>query len=120
EEALSMADYVGVFNNGQLEQFGSPRELYQNPASRFVAEFVGDANIRSSQDLAPLGVKIDEGELIVRPEECLVGEAAASAPVRREATIRDLEFIGSHVRLHLELDGLAQPWVALCPGANID
>jgi len=44
EEALSISDWVAVMRSGKIEQFGSPEELYQQPASRFVAEFVAQAN----------------------------------------------------------------------------
>ena len=44
EEALSLSDRIAVMNRGELEQVGPPRELYQTPASRFVAEFLGDVN----------------------------------------------------------------------------
>ena len=42
-----MSDRVAVFNNGRIEQLGSPLEVYNRPASRFVAEFIGDSNILS-------------------------------------------------------------------------
>ena len=45
EEALSLSDRVAVFNNGRIEQVGTPRDLYENPSSRFVAGFVGTSNI---------------------------------------------------------------------------
>ena len=118
EEALSMADRVAVFNHGVLEQFDTPQALYGRPASRFVAEFVGDANIRDAVQLAPLGITLPERTLLViRPEDCAVGAAAAAAPIRREGTVESLDFIGSHARLRMTLDGLAEPWLALCPGA---
>ena len=45
EEALSMADRVAVFNQGRLEQFGTPNDIYDRPASLFVNSFVGTANL---------------------------------------------------------------------------
>ena len=45
EEALSMSDRVAVMRNGAIEQIGTPREIYESPASRFVAEFVGESNL---------------------------------------------------------------------------
>ncbi|RVT98638.1 ABC transporter ATP-binding protein [Rhodovarius crocodyli] len=118
EEALSMADRVAVFSSGRLEQFDTPQMLYRRPASRFVAEFVGDANIRDAGQLAPLGIAPPAGTLlVVRPEDCALGTAAEAAPIRREGTIEALDFVGPHARLRLVLDGLAEPWLALCPGA---
>ena len=49
EEAMTMADRIGVMDNGRLEQVATPRELYEAPASRWVAEFVGDVNILEGQ-----------------------------------------------------------------------
>ena len=89
EEALSMADRVAVLERGQLQQFGSPRQLYEDPATAFVAGFIGEMNFlpvelrRSSGDVGatiiPLGTQIilqknqvisedDRGLLAVRPE----------------------------------------------------
>jgi putative spermidine/putrescine transport system ATP-binding protein len=49
DEALSMSDRLAVFNEGEIEQIGSPGEIYEYPASEFVADFVGDANIISAE-----------------------------------------------------------------------
>ena len=45
EEALTMSDHIAVFNEGRVEQVGSPGEVYERPASEFVAGFVGTSNI---------------------------------------------------------------------------
>jgi iron(III) transport system ATP-binding protein len=45
EEALAMADRIVVMNNGQIQQVGTPREIYRNPSTEFVAKFVGKANL---------------------------------------------------------------------------
>jgi putative spermidine/putrescine transport system ATP-binding protein len=45
EEALTMSDRIAVFNNGKIEQVGTPAELYEEPATRFVANFIGDTNL---------------------------------------------------------------------------
>ena len=44
-EALSMSDRVGVFNQGKIEQIGSPTEIYNGPTTKFVAQFIGAANV---------------------------------------------------------------------------
>src|SRR5207248_2960601 len=49
EEAMTMADRIGVMDSGRLEQVATPRQLYEAPASRWVAEFVGDVNIFEGQ-----------------------------------------------------------------------
>ena len=45
EEALTMSDRIAVFNKGRIEQIGTPEELYDRPATRFVASFIGDTNL---------------------------------------------------------------------------
>jgi spermidine/putrescine transport system ATP-binding protein len=119
EEALSMADRVAVFNQGRIEQFGDPEALYGRPASRFVAEFVGDANLRSGAELAPFGVDVPAGDLlVVRPEHCAVGDAVSAKPVQRSAVVETREFVGPHARLRLKVEGSDMPWLVLCPGAE--
>ena len=71
-EALSMADRVAVFNDGKIEQAGTPAEIYQKPANRFVADFVGSSNV-----LPPALVKRITGESrwgSLRPEAVRVGK----------------------------------------------
>ncbi len=58
EEALTMSDRIVVMNNGRVEQDGTPEELYFHPASRFVAEFVGETNLLSGKMRAKEGDKI--------------------------------------------------------------
>ncbi len=67
EEALAMSDRIGVMNQGRLEQVGPPREIYEAPATRFVAGFVGSANF------------LDEG--MVRPEKIRLGAEGIAAEV---------------------------------------
>ncbi len=54
-EALSMADQVAVFNNGKIVQIGTPREIYEAPQTRFVADFVGSSNVLSPDQSAQMG-----------------------------------------------------------------
>src|SRR5690606_4107393 len=98
-----------------------PQDLYQRPKNRFVAEFVGDANICSARKLSPFGINIPDDELlIVRPERCLVGNAAESMPAKIEGTIQAIDFIGSHVRLQVACNGTDDPWIALCSGEEVN
>jgi putative spermidine/putrescine transport system ATP-binding protein len=67
EEALSMSDRIAVFNNGRIEQVGSPREIYDRPASEFVARFVGTSSI----------VEREGRRLVLRPEKVRVALSPA-------------------------------------------
>ncbi|EAR56785.1 ABC-type spermidine/putrescine transport system, ATPase component [Photobacterium sp. SKA34] len=60
EEALSMADRIVVMNHGVIEQVGTPEEIYQNPASRFVAEFVGSMNFIDASVVSEDKIRIGE------------------------------------------------------------
>ncbi len=90
EEALSMADRVAVFNQGRLEQFGTPTAVYDSPASLFVNTFVGTANQLQGTLLSVTGahakVKLDAGgEIATRaPLETLAAGTPIVACVRPE------------------------------------
>ena len=101
EEAMAMADRIVVMNHGVVEQIGTPQAIYQQPASRFVAGFIGAMNFL---DLA--GEKKGQPHIIgVRPEDIhLTASAAGSAdslriPVRIERT----EFQGPLLRVECQL-----------------
>ncbi|WP_323733219.1 spermidine/putrescine ABC transporter ATP-binding protein PotA [Candidatus Bandiella euplotis] len=65
EEALSVADKVIVMGDGQIEQIGTPRDVYESPTNLFVAQFVGEINVFDAEVLA---VKKDQAELLIEDE----------------------------------------------------
>jgi putrescine transport system ATP-binding protein len=65
EEAMTMADRIGVMDSGRLEQVATPRELYEAPRSRWIAEFVGDINIFEGQILEGRIESHEAGRLLV-------------------------------------------------------
>ncbi|MGR5118881.1 putative 2-aminoethylphosphonate ABC transporter ATP-binding protein [Vibrio astriarenae] len=67
DEALTMADRIVVMNHGVIEQVGTPEEIYQQPATRFVAEFVGSMNFIETSVVSDTQVRIGES-LIAKPE----------------------------------------------------
>ncbi|MET4159006.1 ABC transporter ATP-binding protein [Agromyces sp. PvR057] len=104
EEALTLSDRVAVFNDGRIEQLGTPAELYERPGSRFVAGFVGTSNMfddARSQALLGRG-----GEHSVRPEKLVVtaepevGDGVRSAP----GTVVEVIYLGSGIRTVVDLD----------------
>lgn len=128
DEALSMADRIVVMNHGVIEQVGTPQEIYQKPATRFVAEFVGSMNfietsvateshMRIAESLLPIpsltNRKIERGDrfdLAVRPESIkFVEHFGSSLPVKVTA----IEFLGAFYRVDcvLQHDPSAQPVV---------
>lgn len=76
EEALTMSDRIVVMNNGRVEQDGTPEDLYFHPATRFVAEFIGDTNLLTGE------VKGQEGEAVVMDwfGQTLQGHSPAGTP----------------------------------------
>ncbi|MCK0196493.1 ABC transporter ATP-binding protein [Ancylobacter sp. 6x-1] len=94
-EALSMADRVAVFNEGRIVQVGPPEEVYERPATRFVAGFVGAANVLSAQEAAALGAPARAASL--RPEKIgLIGVngVAPDGVAALEAEVIDVSYQG--------------------------
>ncbi len=89
EEAMTMADRIGVMDAGRLEQVATPRELYEAPASRWVAEFVGDVNMFegqvSSREAGRLTITTrDAGTIIVAEPRLPITKANVSVAIRPE------------------------------------
>jgi putative spermidine/putrescine transport system ATP-binding protein len=104
EEALTLSDRIAVFNAGRIEQLGTPRELYEQPASRFVADFVGTSNLFDiDRSTALIG---RAGEHTIRPEKLTLsvepgaGEGVRSAP----GTVVESIYVGSAIRHVVDLD----------------
>jgi putative spermidine/putrescine transport system ATP-binding protein len=103
EEALTMSDRLAVFNAGRIEQLGSPAEVYERPASRFVAGFVGTSNVLSG-DVARAMLGRD-GTFTIRPEKIrLAGVDAAAGPDESSAlgTIASVVYLGPDTRYIVE------------------
>ncbi|MDF2996962.1 MAG: transporter related protein [Xanthobacteraceae bacterium] len=92
-EALSMADRVAVFNDGRIVQVGPPEEVYERPATRFVAGFVGSSNVLSALEAEALGGLARPSSL--RPEKiALVTGAPPEGAHAVEATVVDVSYQG--------------------------
>ncbi|WP_437880808.1 ABC transporter ATP-binding protein [Pseudomonas sp. LRF_L74] len=103
-EALSMSDRVAVFNKGRIEQVDTPRNLYMQPATAFVAEFVGTSNVLRGE-LARRFTGSDK-PLSIRPEHIrLAGaEPAGSDEVEISGLLHDIQYQGAATRYELRLD----------------
>ena len=104
-EALSMSDRLAVFNEGRIEQVGTPREVYERPTTRFAAEFVGDSNIVELRESAAAGAP--QGLFSVRPEKVrvsLVEPETAPDAIRAAGVISDVQFHGASVRYVVALE----------------
>ena len=126
EEALAVSQRIAVMRAGRIEQLGGPKAIYRDPASLFVAQFMGTTNlldgvvegrdggtvrVRVGAALVPVASTIDVAagarvSLCVRPEalRCLApGEAAAGSEVCLDAVVTKSEFIGPLIRLDVAL-----------------
>jgi iron(III) transport system ATP-binding protein len=109
EEAMALCDKIGVMSDGKLEQIGTPEEIYTQPASRFVAAFVTQANFLPAQREGnlwtteigeweiPTSVSLSRGELMLREEDILIGPDDTASVV-----VRDRQFLGREYRYCLE------------------
>jgi putative spermidine/putrescine transport system ATP-binding protein len=104
EEALTLSDRIAVFNEGRIEQLGTPAEIYDHPVSPFVAAFVGTSNIlddRLSRALLGRG-----GIHSLRPEKITIGRLDAVPGTERtvQGTLAEVIYVGSSTRLIVDLD----------------
>ncbi|TMB49029.1 MAG: ABC transporter ATP-binding protein, partial [Chloroflexi bacterium] len=105
EEALTMSDRLAVFSEGRIEQVGSPADVYERPATPFVAGFVGTSNLlRGDAARAVIG---SEGTFTVRPEKIRMTDpdtAAGDDELSATGEIRDVIYLGSDTRYVVALD----------------
>src|SRR3954465_1132493 len=126
EEALAMSDRIAVMNHGKVEQLGSPREIYEQPRTAFVADFIGSLNafdFRLDERIGDKGVmRVGEGERIVvpveagnrpgetlravvRPEHVRVEAASAASPDGGSflrGRIAEVVFLGMYTQFHVD------------------
>ena len=116
EEALIMADRLVVMSEGEVRQVGTQRELYERPADRFVAGFVGRSNIlpgkvvqsgRFETDgglaLACAGGAPGPAVMAVRPERLVLGGPAAHLPNRFAGTVELVSYLGANIDVHVRV-----------------
>ena len=108
-EALSMSDRIGVFNQGRLEQIATPADLYNQPSTRFVAEFVGAANVLHGADARQFG---PAASIMIRPERIALEfgpRASGSEAPRAQGVVREVQFFGSFWRVSVERAQVSEP-----------
>jgi putative spermidine/putrescine transport system ATP-binding protein len=122
-EALTMSDRIAVFNQGKIEQIGTPREIYDHPATRFVAEFIGETNLvegvvkRVEGQLALVATsqgnilevhassRLESGQKVhvsVRPERVALNPLPTSNTNSFSSQIVDCVYHGDHLRVLLD------------------
>jgi spermidine/putrescine transport system ATP-binding protein len=124
EEALVMADRIAVMNSGRIAQIGRGRDIYHAPTERYVADFIGDANLIACKVSSTRTLVSDNGALefdvshsapigsnatyLLRPEA--IALASGSTPtveglISVRAKVRDVVFVGNATRIYAEAEG---------------
>jgi spermidine/putrescine transport system ATP-binding protein len=126
EEALAMSDRIAVMNGGQVEQIGSPREMYEHPTTAFVADFIGSLNaveLTVTDVVGPYAVmRLDERQRVVvpvdadvhvgdelrvavRPERVRIAPVDAEVPEtgsRLDGVVIQIVYLGMYTQFHVE------------------
>ncbi len=113
EEALVMANRIAVMNEGRIMQVGTGAEIYRDPSCRFVASFIGDANLLpatasgnslrlagSEVSLAYMANGVGEKVIMIRPEDIEVGPPADAESITLDVVVRENVFLGGTSRVH--------------------
>lgn len=117
DEAMMMSDRIVVMNKGKIEQIGSPEEIYHEPSTSFVADFIGDANLLQLGSLDSLGNSLlhripynKEGKnqcLVIRPEAITIHDKHAEISDERiivPAVVHDVTFAGNKTIVQAEVN----------------
>jgi spermidine/putrescine transport system ATP-binding protein len=140
EEAMTMADTIAVMNQGHIEQLGHPEELYERPATAFVAGFLGISNMLRGVVEGPDAVRLDNGTVVraqvngrsgrvaagVRPEKITIGNSGG--PNVLEGRIAETAYIGVATQVvvdtaagtvHVFAQNIDSPGRIPAPGSNV-
>ena len=138
DEALSISDRVAVMADGRIEQLGTPVEVYQRPATAFVARFVGQMNELPGVVVGPGAVDIDgttmlgkvigtpgaKVNVLIRPEDCMLaslggdGEQTDSEPRGLPGTVVSLTFQGASSTASIRLDRIDRLVSVMLPSGD--
>ena len=105
EEALTMSDRMAVFSHGKIEQVGTPAEVYEEPATGFVAGFVGVSNVLEGD--AAQAISGERQAITIRPEKIAMLEPDAQVGTDRcsaSGSVREVVYLGAVTRYVVELD----------------
>jgi ABC-type Fe3+/spermidine/putrescine transport system ATPase subunit len=133
EEAMSLSDHVVVMHQGRIEQQGAPHDIYERPASRFVADFIGTSNFVEARalrvgsegievealgtrlHLEPPAASVAAGErvlLVLRPEHLFVEDAHSDGGIGFGGTVVSVAYLGAVAEYDVDLDGGARVTVS--------
>jgi spermidine/putrescine transport system ATP-binding protein len=120
EEALTMSDRLAVMHGGRIQQLGAPRDVYEAPATAFVADFLGVSNLMRGAssgggkvDVGGVALEARQGDLgvtgdvrvTIRPERLEIEPAETSGANRMSAQVGELVYLGSTTQVHVRTAG---------------
>lgn len=127
EEAMVMSDRIGIMKDGRIVQVGTPNKIYNKPANKFVAKFMGEINTLEVEAVGDSTVKsmmygdtyhvgeipagFTTGFLIVRPEVMKIGKAATSMPNRIRGVVFNDYALGSRIQYQIRRAGNGDHWL---------
>ena len=124
EEALAVSDRIIVMNGGRIAQDGPPRALYERPASRFIADFIGNANLTevtvARLDAVQVEVALGKTRLVLPDADAVAGPALLA--IRPTAIgwgealrgqIAKAAYLGSHMEYEIAVSGVPEPLFAI-------
>jgi spermidine/putrescine transport system ATP-binding protein len=136
EEALTMSDRIAVMNRGRIQQVGDPEDVYERPATTFVAGFIGVSNLMPATVSGPGEVRLDQGptvearangfssgercQAVVRPEKLRIDAvdlASANGAPRVEGTVESSLYLGTSTQIAVDL-GEGVRMTVLVPNAD--
>jgi iron(III) transport system ATP-binding protein len=135
EEALSMADRIVVMHDGIIEQVGTPQEVYERPATPFVADFIGKVNVLRAVALGEQRFRVGNLELVcdgcdshftpgsavnlyLRPEDRIAESVGEATPNRIQIHIDKVEFLGGSCLAEVSSEVLQGQSLSLCFSLN--
>ena len=92
---MALADLIVIMNQGRIEQAGSPREVFNEPKTAFVARFIGGHNV----------IPVERGEIAVRSDRLVLRRPQPGVNGALEGVVRSVEYQGTYVQLALEAQG---------------
>jgi iron(III) transport system ATP-binding protein len=130
EEALTMADRIILMNKGVIEQEGSPQDIYSKPTTAFSANFIGTTNLFKANKISSNSIEIhgsilecnddikdDVSTVTIRPEDIKISNSENNQNIFT-GTVKELEFLGSNIRGHIEVNFKSQTDIVICNFAS--
>jgi sn-glycerol 3-phosphate transport system ATP-binding protein len=118
-EAMTLADILVVMNGGRVEQIGNPLEIYQKPATTFVAAFIGapPMNLMPLRDAGGVQGRHDDGILGIRPEDLEISNGTPAGGLALDLTVEAIERVGAETYVYgIRSEQGNRPTISLKPG----